>query len=171
MADYIDDQIKNGGLINWTVCLLNLGNDKQKIQFCDFEVGSGISRNNIEVVNKDFCSIQTLTPEDVQYYDFTKEQMEYCEMLKKKFKKEDKKLTNDYIRKEIRNRENGLLILCPIDTNVNRGNGALLLDKSRKHKTPIGIAIVFPDNKGIGDVKSYRINDTGLRSEEDELFE
>lgn len=169
MAEYIDDQMKNGGLINWTVCLLNVGNDKEKIKFTSVEVRSGISRDNIKAVNKEFCSIQTLTSEDVQYYDFTRKEMDKKKRLEEKFEKKGEKLTNDYIRKEIRNREKGLLIICPID--IKSGNGKVLIDNNRKHRPPIGIAIVFPDNKDIGDVKSYRINDTGLRSEEDELFE
>ncbi|NKF07319.1 Z1 domain-containing protein [Clostridium gasigenes] len=169
MAEYIEDQMKNGGLINWTIALLNVGRSEDVIQFTNLKVGSGIMRNRIESVSGEFCSIQTLTPEDVQYYDFTKADMTRIEKMKEKLKKEGEKLTNDYIRKEIRNRENGLLIICPID--IKEGNGYKLQDEKRDHKAPIGIAIVFPDNKNIGNTKSYRINDIGLRGEEDELFE
>lgn len=170
MAEYIEDQMKNGGLISWTVCLLNLGDDNNKIKFSnDLSVGSGMTRNNIKPLSEEFCSIQTLTPEDAQYYDFSDEDMSRKEEEEIEFKKQGKKISNDYIRKVIRKRENGLIIICPID--VNSGNGKLLIDNRKKHKVPIGIAIVFPDNENIGSIKSYRINDVGLKGEEYELFE
>ncbi|MGO5092371.1 Z1 domain-containing protein [Clostridium sp. LCP25S3_F10] len=170
MADYIEDQMKNGGLLRWTVCLLNLGDENNKIEFSNVSVASGMMRKNIIKVNEEFCSIQTLTSEDVQFYDFSKEDMLKKEEEAKKFKKNGKKMSNDYVRKVIRNREEGLLVICPIDTN--KGNGKLLIDKKKEdHKVPIGIAIAFPHNKDIGNIKSYRINDIGLKGEEDELFE
>lgn len=170
MADYIEDQMKNGGLLRWTVCLLNLGDENNKIEFSNVSVASGMMRKNIIKVNEEFCSIQTLTSEDVQFYDFSKEDMLKKEEEAEKFKKNGKKMSNDYVRKVIRNREEGLLVICPIDTN--KGNGKLLIDKKKEdHKVPIGIAIAFPHNKDIGNIKSYRINDIGLKGEEDELFE
>ncbi len=170
MAEYIEDQMKNGGLINWTVCLLNLGDENNKIKFSnDVSVGSGMTRNNIKPLSEEFCSIQTLTPEDAQYYDFSDEDMSRKEEEEIEFKKQGKKISNDYIRKVIRKRENGLIVICPID--VNSGNGKFLIDNRKKHKVPIGIAIVFPDNENIGSIKSYRINDVGLKGEEYELFE
>lgn len=170
MADYIEDQMKNGGLLRWTVCLLNLGDENNKIEFSNVSVASGVVRKDIREITDEFCSIQTLTSEDVQFYDFSKEDMLKKEEEAEKFKKNGKKMTNDYVRKVIRNREKGLLVICPIDTN--KGNGKLLIDKKKEdHKVPIGIAIAFPHNKDIGNIKSYRINDIGLKGEEDELFE
>ncbi|ABS42560.1 hypothetical protein VT72_03050 [Clostridium botulinum] len=170
MADYIEDQMKSGGLLRWTVCLLNLGDENNKIEFSNVSVASGMMRKNIIKVNDEFCSIQTLTSEDVQFYDFSKKDILKKEEEAEKFKKNGKKMSNDYVRKVIRNREKGLLVICPIDTN--KGNGKLLIDKKKEdHKVPIGIAIAFPHNKDIGNIKSYRINDIGLKGEEDELFE
>jgi len=168
MADYIENQIKFGGLKSWTVCLLNLGKNS-KIKFSNVSVGSGMTRNNINPVCEEFCSIQTLTSEDAQFYDFSKTDMLLKEKKKKEFEKEGKNLSNAYVRKLIRSRENGLLVICPID--VMSGNGKFLIDQKKDHKVPIGIAIIFPDNKNIGKLKSYRINDIGLKGEEDELFE
>ncbi|MDQ0148670.1 Z1 domain-containing protein [Eubacterium multiforme] len=170
MADYIEDQMKNGGLLSWTVCLLNLGNENDEIKFSNVSVASGMKRENIIPVNDEFCSIQTLTSEDMQFYDFSEEDMKKKKKIVEQFKKKGKNLSNDYVRKKIRNRENGLLIIAPIDVKV--GKGDQLIDFKRKeHKVPIGIAIVFPDNKNIGSIKSYRINDIGLKGEDDELFE
>lgn len=170
MADYIEDQMKNGGLLRWTVCLLNLGDENNKIKFSNVSVASGMKRENIIKVNDEFCSIQTLTSEDVQFYDFSEADMKRKKKIAEEFKKKGKNLSNDYVREKIRNRENGLLIICPIDVKV--GKGDQLVDQKRKeHKVPIGIAIVFPHNENIGNIKSYRINDIGLKGEEDELFE
>ena len=169
MADYIEDQMKHGGLTSWTVCLLNLG-DPNKIEFSSgMSVGSGMTRNNIAKPNEEFCSIQTLTPEDTQYYDFNEHNLKQKKKIEKEFKQKGKNLSNDYVRKKIRKRESGFLVICPID--VNKGEGHLLIDKRKEHKVPIGIAIVFPDNKNIGSIRSYRINDIGLKGEFDELFE
>lgn len=169
MSEYIEEQMKYGSLIKWTVCLLNLGYPSDKIKFTNISVGAGMTRNKIKKVNDEFCSIQTLTPEGAQFYDFTKEDMDKKEKIEKEFKRKGRNLSNDYLRKIIRNRENGLLVICPID--VNSGKGMKLIDHKKNHKAPIGIAIVFPDNENMGCVKSYRINDIGLRGEADELFE
>lgn len=169
MAEYIEDQIKNGGLVNWTVCLINTGDIDRKIEFTTVSVASGMGRTNITKVSDEFCSIQTLTPEDVQFYDFDVNDMKQKEQIKEDFEKQGKNVSNDYVRKKIRNREKGLLIICPID--VTKGEGNELIDNNRTHKAPIGIAIVFPDNDGIGKKVSYRINEIGLKGEDDEFFE
>ncbi len=169
MAEYIEDQMKYGGLTSWTVCLLNLGNS-DKIEFSnDLSIGSGMTRNNIDIIGEEFCSIQTLTSEDVQYYDFDNKDMLSKKQIEENFKKKGKNVSNDYVRKEIRDRKKGLLVICPID--VTKGKGHLLVDKKKDHKVPIGIAIAFPDNKNVGSTKSYRINDIGLRGEDNVLFE
>jgi hypothetical protein len=169
MAEYIEDQMKHGGLVNWTVCLINTGDIDSKIQFSKVSVASGMGRSNITKVSDDFCSIQTLTPEDVQFYDFDANDMQRKEEIKRDFKNQGKNLSNDYVRKEIRNREKGFLVICPID--ITKGKGKELVDNTRPHKVPIGIAIVFPDNKKIGKKVSYRINEIGLKGEDDEFFE
>lgn len=169
MAEYIEDQMKYSGLVNWTVCLINTGVTDRKIQFSNIFVASGIGRNNIIKVGDEFCSIQTLTPEDVQFYDFDANDMKQKEKINIDFKKQGKNCSNDYVRKTIRDRNKGFLVICPID--IIKGNGKELVDNTRAHKVPIGIAIVFPDNKNIGEKISYRINEIGLKGEEDEFFE
>jgi len=168
MAEYIEDQMKYGGLINWTVCLINTGG-KPHIDIANLKIGSGVERENISIVNEELCSIQTLTSGDFQYYDFTKEEYDKIEVLKAKKENKGEKATSDYIREQIRSAEKGLLIICPID--VNRKSGSKLLDKLRKHKNPLGIAVVFPHNKGKGKLISYRMNEIGLKGESDEIFE
>lgn len=168
MSEYIEDQMKHGGLVNWTICLVNTGDIGRKIKLTKWTVASGMERKNIYKVTDKFCSIQTLTPEDYQFYDLDKNDMKKIEKLKDKFKLQGKNISNDYIRKEVRKRENGFLIICPIDTE--RGNGRVLEDIKKSHKVPIGIAIVFPDNENIGKKISYRINEIGLKGEEDEYF-
>lgn len=167
MAEYIKNQMKYGGLVNWTVCLINMG-EPNKINISGINIGSGIERSRIDKIGEKACSIKTLTSEGHEYFDFTGDEMEKIEEINK-IGINGKKPSKDYIRKMVRNRKNGLLIIYPID--IKRGNGGMLIDKSMKHKNPLGIAIVFPDNKEQGDLVSYRINDIGKRGNDDELFD
>lgn len=169
MQQYIEDQMTVGGLLGWTVCLVNIGeideNDPTKhIKIGNQIIGPGMQRKDIKLYEDErSCSIQTLTPEDYQFYDFTGKQMEQVREKKELYKRQGKRLSNDTIRKEIRKRDRGLLLLCPIDTEKSGGRN--LKDNSEKHQPPIGIAVAFPDNEQKGRLIPYRINDVGLREE------
>lgn len=171
MSEYILKQMKAGGLINWTICLINVGNEKD-LKIANFDVGRGITREEPDGFDRvgDVCSVRTLTSKDHEYLDFTKEQMDEVKRIQEESKKEKEKnkskTTAEYIRYKVRERENGLLILYPIDTDSVyklkiEGDGV---------KTPVGFAIVFPDNKGLGKMVSYKLNAVGVRGEESELF-
>ena len=51
------------------------------------------------------------------------------------------------------------MILYPI------GQAGRLTDERGDHKPPFGFAVVFPDRKGKGDLKSYRMNDIALEKD------
>jgi len=164
MADYIKNQLDFGGLTNWTVCLINVGNEK--IHIAGHEVGQGIERtkDNGYKCSGGVCSIKTMTSMGHEYYDFSKNQMDRVRAINGgQVKNDGRKAT--YIRSQVRESSQGLLLLYPInykkieDLRIGDGN----------HKTPFGFAIVFPDNKGKGDLVSYRLNDVGMRNEELEL--
>lgn len=166
MAEYIQSQIKVGGLKNWTVCLINVGKDKE-LEIGGFKVGNGITRSEdgYQKVGN-VCSIQTLTSKDHEYFDFTYEQMEEVKKIRAVKEKGKEKTAAEYIREKLRKREDGLLILYPIDM---KSITILNIDEV-DHKTPIGFAIVFPHNKGIGKLVPYKLNAVGIRSEENELY-
>ena len=42
--------------------------------------------------------------------------------------------------------------------------------KQGDHRPPFGFAAVFPDRKGKGNLKSYRMNDIALEKDSDEFY-
>ena len=113
-------------------------------------MGAGIRRDKAESTEGEgTCDVHVLTSDGHEYLDYTEDEKEKVAILKAQGMK------NPELRKVIRKRENGLLILYPI------GDVEPLTKTEIKgsHKTPFGFAIVFPDRKGFGDIKSYRVND------------
>jgi len=149
MADYIRDQIKLGGLISWTVCLKNTGRTEPMLKIGEYSIGQGLKRSNGQYVcDSSVCSIKSLKSKDEEYVDFTQKQIEEKDKMKKDG-------DSDYkVRKQLRTREKGLLILCPLDTESIDG---LKID-GQTYNTPFGFVAVFPDNEGVGSSRTYRFN-------------
>lgn len=161
MSDYILNQTTCGGLTNWTVCLINI-DIKGKIPFkiAGHDIGAGIQRLNAECIDGEkVCDLHVLTSAGHEYLDYTIEQQKNLKRLK------DSGVTNPDLRKQTRERENGLLILYPL-------GGVEPLVKPeiiKNHKIPFGFAIVFPDRKGLGNIKSYHINDIAVENNSNDL--
>lgn len=68
--------------------------------------------------------------------------------------------SDDKIRKQLRTRDRGLLILCPLDTEEIAG---LKID-GQTYKTPFGFIAVFPDNEGKGNGRTYRLNPIAIEN-------
>lgn len=157
MSDYIKNQTRVGGLTKWTVCLINVktkGRQDFNIAFIK-NVGAGISRTTGQMTDGGMtCDIHTLLSKDQEYLDYDATRFE---QVQKQQKNGDR--ANE-IRKSTRPRENGLLILYPI------GNVLPLTEEMEKSgsKTPFAIAVVFPDRKGQGDIKSYHVNDIAVEN-------
>lgn len=149
MADYIRDQMQHGGLTTWTVCLKNTGRSTPPLIVSNFAIGQGIKRSEGQFEADEFiCSIKALKSKDEEYLDFSQEQIAAKDQMKANGDSDDK------IRKQLRNRNKGLLILCPLDTEKIDG----LKIKGHNYKTPFGFIVVFPDNEGKGNRISYRLN-------------
>ncbi len=156
ISEYIKDQMQFGGVKKWTVCLKNVG-DNVPITVGGYQIGSGIKRtSNQYVIANGVCSIKSLKSKDEEYYDFNAETKAKADDLLKNCK------TAEYVRRELRTRDAGLLILCPLDTNEIKG---LAIDNC-DYKTPFGFIVIFPDNEGKGRNRSYRINDIAIESGE-----
>ncbi|MEG1567354.1 MAG: Z1 domain-containing protein [Anaerovoracaceae bacterium] len=164
MADYIRNQNKCGGLTNWTVCLINVGNGP-KFSIANLEIGSGIEREKGITDDDRFCSIHTMTSAGHEYLDYTSAQMNQVEAIKNTHSLGDEKTLAEYIRKSTRKRENGLLILYPI------GQAGSLTKSKGTHKTPFGFAVVFPHRQGLGNLQSYRVTEIAIERENYELYE
>ena len=170
IAQYISDLNTVGGLTDWTVCLINVKRDKvPPFQIGNQMIGAGIYRQEgrgVESLGKT-VSIHTMTSEGQEYYDYTKEQWDKKEDLKKRFKstgQKDKKL-KELLRRETRPFNKGLLLLYPI---ADAGD---LTAKKGKHHTPFGFAVVFPDRCGKGNLKTYRMTDVAWENDTDEFYE
>lgn len=160
MADYVRDQIKHGGLVKWTVCLKNTGSMNPPLAIGNYKIGQGLKRSEGQyAVDSSVCSIKALKSKDEEYVDFTAEQINKKDVLKANNAKDES------VREELRTRDRGLLILCPLDTESIKG----LQVAGREYKTPFGFIAVFPDNEGKGENRRYRINPIAIENgDEDE---
>ena len=165
MADYVENQLKFGGLTDWTVCLINIGKRHDLTVGPVKNIGRGIERNTKKksyVVNGVF-SLKTLTSLDHEYLDYSQDQIDAMNKLKSDKKREGaKKVAADYLRENVRERTQGLLILYPLDTDKIK---ELKID-GEEHPTPFAFAAVFPHNRNKGDILSYRLNEVGLQNED-----
>lgn len=170
MADYIRTMNADGigGVKSWTVCLINVSGHGKAFNIADLkDVGGGIYRKEGSGVDsyETTCSIHTMTSADHEYLDYDKDLYDKVQELKEKYKNDPSKTkVNEIIRRETRPFSNGLLILYPI------GDAGALTAKREDHKPPFGFAAVFPDRKGQGDLKSYRMNDIALEKDSNEFY-
>lgn len=170
MADYIRTMNADGigGVKSWTVCLISVSGHGKAFDIADLkDVGGGIYRKEGSGVDsyETTCSIHTMTSADHEYLDYNKDSYDKVQELKEKYKNDPSKTKiNEIIRRETRPFSNGLLILYPI------GDAGDLTVKQGAHKPPFGFAAVFPDRKGKGNLKSYRMNDIALEKDSDEFY-
>ena len=170
MADYIRTMNADGlgGVKSWTVCLMNVSGHGEPFNIADLkDVGAGIYRKEGFGVTsyETTCSIHTMTSADHEYLDYNKAAYDKVQELKERYKNDPSKTkVNEIIRRETRPFANGLLILYPI------GDAGNLTAERGDHKTPFGFAVVFPDRKGKGNLKSYRMNDIALEKDTDEFY-
>lgn len=170
MADYVRTMNADGlgGVKNWTVCLLNVAGNGPDFSIAGIEqVGAGIFREEGAGVSSGdlTCSIHTMTSAGHEYFDYDHSQLEREKTLRDVYKS-DPSITrvNEKIRAETRPFDKGLLLLYPI------ANAGKLTENRGTHKTPFGFAAVFPDRKGKGNLKSYRMNDIALEKDNNEFY-
>ena len=171
MAEYVREMMKVGGVTDWTVCLMNFKReDKPTFSIAGFdEIGAGIFRAEGKGVQSQgsTVSIHTMTSEGHEFYDFTAEQLRRKDAREAELKaqKKNDKRCSEILRSEIRDQKQGFLILYPI---ADAGD---LTKMKGDHKTPFGFAVVFPDRKGKGDLKTYRMNDVAVENDSDEFYD
>lgn len=171
MAEYVREMMKVGGVTDWTVCLMNFKrDDKPPFAIAGFgAVGAGIFRAVDRGVQNqgDTVSIHTMTSEGHEFYDFTYDQLKRKDARENELKAQNKndKRRSEILRSEIRDQKQGFLLLYPI---ADAGD---LTAKKGDHKTPFGFAAVFPDRKGKGDLKTYRMNDVAMENDSDEFYD
>ena len=185
IAKYIKEQLKVGGLTEWTVCLRNV-KSKKDYTIDDLAglppIGGGIVRDdkeNCDEVEKNVISLKSVKSKDHEFLDCSKQTRENVEAEAKKLKDEGKKLYPSFAgyvrsecRKKIGGRKKGLLVLYPIDYRNEDYETKIFNIKGQNHKTPIGFMAVFPDRENKGKAISYQLNPVAATEEKlNELFE
>ena len=169
MADYVRAMNVDGlgGVKNWTVCLINVSGNGEPFSIAGLDVGAGIFRKEGAGVSsfETTCSIHTMTSAGHEYFDYSQAQLDKEHELREMYSADPSiNRVNEKIRKETRPFDQGLLILYPI------ADAGKLTAQKEDHNTPFGFAAVFPDRKGKGNLKSYRMNDIALEKDNDEFY-
>lgn len=169
IADYIREMNRFGGLTDWTICLADVSRDQVVSKIATgsafpIEV-HGITRNNKvdnTVVNQNTRDLHVITSAEDDNLDLTKSEVEQVKQLKESLKNsvKDKQAISKRIRSAIRNFDHGFLLLYPLkkvakDIEVKNG------------KTPYAFAVVFPDRKDKGNLKSYRLNEVAVELDDE----
>lgn len=167
IATYIEVQNKDGLLVDWTVCLINIGNSVPGFEIAGRHIKNGLTRKsqNSIVPQGETCSVHMLKSKDQEYYDMS---FDEYEEIKKMEDKGNEKTVAEHIRATKMNPRKGLLLIYPID---HRDNGTTSLFKigDGNHVPPFGLVIVFP--KGNGRAISYQVNQVGMREDLDDFFD
>lgn len=171
IADYIREMLKHNGLVEWTICLAGTGGEPTSI----IATGSewpisvhGIVRNkdkdaNYAVVDRVTRDLHVLTSSGDEELDYTEKVRQEAENLRKNLKKNNS--SNEAIAKEIRSQKrdfkHGFLLLYPIESAAEDL-------KTENNIAPYAVAVVFPDRKEIGTLKSYKLNEVAMEMNDDE---
>lgn len=150
LKDYIIKCNEDDELINWTVVIVNSGDDSDR-KIADVPLKSGVTRIGQEYQpSSHTLSVRILTSEDHEYLDYDESQKEKVALIKIEGKEEKVRKNKAKLQakaRSLRNVENALLLLYPIST-LSRGvmkeaakpEHLNLTDK----EIPIGFAISFP---------------------------
>ena len=171
IADYIREMMRHNGLVDWTICLAGTGGEPtSKIASrSEWPISvHGIVRNKdkdadysqVDDVTRDIHVLTSAGDEELDYTDDVKKE---AEMLRDKLKRTN---TNDSaIAKEVRGQmrkfNHGFLLLYPIE------NAAVDI-KTENDRAPYAVAVVFPDRKEIGSLRSYKLNEVAMEMNDDE---
>ena len=167
IATYIEEQNKDGVLVNWTVCLINTGNDVPGFDIAGMHIKNGITRKseNSIVKQEDTCSVHMLKSKDQEYYDMS---FDEYEEIKRIADKGDEKTVAEHIRATKMNPKKGLLLIYPLDYR-DEGKTSLFKIGSGDHVPPFGLVVVFP--KGNGKSISYQVNQVGMKGDLYDFFD
>lgn len=167
IATYIEEQNKDGLLINWTVCLINTGADVPGFEIAGKHIKNGITRKseNSIVPQEDTCSVHMLKSKDQEYYDMSLSEYEEIKQIEDKG---DEKTVAEHIRATKMDPKKGLLLIYPID-HRDGGKTSLFKIGDGNHMPPFGLVVIFP--KGNGKSISYQVNQVGMKGDLYDFFD
>ena len=167
IATYIEEQNKEGLLVDWTVCLINTGENVPGFEIAGMHIKNGITRKseNSIVPQEDTCSVHMLKSKDQEYYDMSFSEFEEIKQIEDKG---DEKTVAEHIRATKMNPKKGLLLIYPID-HRDEGKTSLFKIGDGNHMPPFGLVVVFP--KGNGKSISYQVNQVGMKGDLYDFFD
>ena len=167
IATYIEEQNKDGLLVNWTVCLINTGEDVPGFEIAGKHIKNGITRKseNSIVPQEDTCSVHMLKSKDQEYYDMSLSEYEEIKQIEDKG---DEKTVAEHIRATKMDPKKCLLLIYPID-HRDGGKTSLFKIGDGNHMPPFGLVVVFP--KGNGKSISYQVNQVGMKGDLYDFFD
>lgn len=167
IATYIEEQNKDGLLVNWTVCLINTGEDVPGFEIAGIHIKNGITRKseNSIVPQEDTCSVHMLKSKDQEYYDMSLSEYDEIKQIEDKG---DEKTVAEHIRATKMDPKKGLLLIYPID-HRDGGKTSLFKIGDGNHMPPFGLVVVFP--KGNGKSISYQVNQVGMKGDLYDFFD
>lgn len=179
LREYISKQMEKGGLMDWTVCVINAEDCEHQsgksVEIGGLFIDRGVKRARGE--RRGNKAFGRLLSQDHEYLDCNDEQMELVASLKARATSKGKraKIITDsagtdweaatHIRRKLRGNhpEHGLLLIYPIE----KENSAF--QDLKEDVIPIGIGLVFPPSHESTPVKYMANNVFRTLEEEDEL--
>ena len=172
IATYIKEQNKDNLLIDWTVCLINVGKTNPGFEIAGYKIRNGITRHGensvVPLRNGKVCSVHMLKSKGHEYYALNQQEYEEALHMEESSDKGKESTIAANIRAKMDPRK-GLLLIYPIDyhdaeaktSNFKIGNG--------EHKPPFGLVVVFP--KGNGKSISYQVNPIATKGDGYDIFD
>lgn len=174
IATYIKEQNKDNLLIEWTVCLINTGNNDPGFEVAGHHIKNGIKRRGensiVPLENGRVCSVHMLKSKGQEYYALDAEKYRDAIEMEKNAVKGNEKAVAATIRAKM-NPKKGLLLIYPIDHRDDHRDSKTkyLKIQDGEHKPPFGLVIVFP--KGNGKSISYQANQISTKDESYDMFD
>ena len=172
IADYIDEMLEHNGLIDWTICLAGT-NEPNKTSVIASRSAypiwvHGITRNKNRQDSDSFVDnvtrdLHVLTSAGDEELDYLQSDLDKAYEEKEKLKKNISNTVSiaKQVRIKIRDFKHGFLLLYAIEQAASDL-------KTENHKAPYAFAVVFPDRKGVGNLRSYKLNEVAVEMMDDE---
>jgi hypothetical protein len=167
IADYIREMNRCDGLTDWTICLCGVNGQPTSKIATKSAYGPikarGVERNvknNQAKYDSTTRDLHVLTSGGDEELDYTIAMARKADKCKSEWKKKSKnhQLITREVRREVRDFNHGFLLLYPIESAADD-------IKTVNERAPYGFAVVFPDRRGKGTLKSYKLNEVAAELE------
>lgn len=168
IASYIELQLEDNFLIDWTVAFVNVGIEENGLKIGNLKLGKGITRYVDYYESRKVCSVKMLKSNDHELFHLSATEYDEALRIRKEEKEKGKKGASAKIREKIDNKK-GLLIIYPIDFTDDKAETKNFKIGDGNHKPPFGLVMVFP--KGNGKAVSFHLNPIATKEDNYVLFD